>query len=118
MQDPATPLHVTAATYHGKPVYFDVLGPWNRPEAAGQYSRTPTNIIAGVTVSLMFVSLLVAGAIFARRNVRMGRGDRKGSFRVSAFVFSAVMLMWILEGHHLLDTGSEFDMFIRSFVPL
>ena len=24
-------------TYHGKPVYFDVLGPWNRPEAAGQY---------------------------------------------------------------------------------
>jgi hypothetical protein len=115
VQDPATPLHVTAATYHGKPVYFDVLGPWNRPEAAGQYSRTPTNIIAGVTVSLMFVSLLVAGAIFARRNVRMGRGDRKGSFRVSAFVFSAVMLMWILEGHHLLDTGSEFGMFIRSF---
>jgi hypothetical protein len=34
VQDPGTPLHVTAAAYHGKPVYFDVLGPWNRPEAA------------------------------------------------------------------------------------
>src|SRR5580658_3141432 len=114
-QDQATPLHVTAATYHGKPVYFDVLGPWNRPEAAGQYARTPTNIIAGVTVGLLIVSVLLAGAIFARRNVRMGRGDRKGSFRVSAFAFSAVMLTWILDAHHVSDIGGEFEMFIRCF---
>jgi hypothetical protein len=114
-QDPATPLHVTAAAYHGKPVYFDVLGPWNRPEAAGQYTRVLANVIAGVTLSLMIVSVLLAGAIFARRNVRMGRGDRKGSFRVSAFAFSAVMLTWILAGHHVSDIGGEFDMFIRTF---
>ena len=49
-QDPATPLHVTAATYHGKPVYFDVLGPWNLPEAAGQYFAL-TTVIAGVTLA-------------------------------------------------------------------
>jgi len=115
VQDPATPLHVTAATYHGKPVYFDVLGPWNLPGAAQQSTQFLAHVIAGVTVSLMIVSLLVAGAIFARRNVRMGRGDRKGSFRVSAFVFLAVMLVWILEGHHVLDTGGEFGMFIRAF---
>ncbi len=30
-QDPATLLHVTAAAYRGKPVYFDVFGPWNLP---------------------------------------------------------------------------------------
>jgi hypothetical protein len=30
-QDPATLLHVTAAAYRGKPVYFDVFGPWNIP---------------------------------------------------------------------------------------
>jgi len=115
VQDPATPLHVTAAAYHGKPVYFDVLGPWNRPEAAGQYTRVLANVIAGVTLSLMIVSVLVVGAIFARRNVRMGRGDRNGSFRVSAFAFSAVMLAWILAGHHVSDIGGEFDMFIRAF---
>jgi len=57
----------------------------------------------------------VVGAIFARRNVRMGRGDRNGSFRVSAFAFSAVMLAWILAGHHVSDIGGEFDMFIRAF---
>ena len=45
----------------------------------------------------------------------MGRGDRKGSFRVSAFAFSIVMLTWILAGHHVLDTGGEFGMFLRAF---
>ena len=112
-QDPATPLHLTAATYHGKPVYFDVLGPWNRPEAAGQFALS--TLIAGLTSILMIVSLLVAGAIFARRNVRMGRGDRRGSFRVSACAFSAVMLTWILAGHHVSDPGGEFGMFMRAF---
>ena len=115
VQDPATPLHVTAATYHGKPVYFDVLGPWNLPGAAQQSTQFLAHVIAGVTSSLMIFSLLVTGAIFARRNIRMGRGDRKGSFRVSAFVFSAVMVTWILEGHHVSDPAGEFGMFVRSF---
>ncbi len=112
-QDPATPLHVTAAAYHGKPVYFDVLGPWNRPEVAGQ--RSLSNVIAGVTLILMIVSLLVVGSIFARRNVRMGRGDRRGSFRISACAFSTVMLTWILAGHHVADPGGEFGMFMHAF---
>jgi hypothetical protein len=115
VQDPGTPLHVTAAAYHGKPVYFDVLGPWNRPGTVEQPTQFLAHVIAGVTFSLMIVSLLVAGAVFARRNVRMGRGDRKGSFRVSAFAFSTVMLTWILAGHHVLDTGGEFGMFVRAF---
>jgi hypothetical protein len=113
-QDPATPLHVTAAAYHGKPVYFDVLGPWNLPGAAEQSTRVLANVIAGVTLILIIISLLVACAIFARRNVRMGRGDRKGSFRVSAFAFSVGILAWILAGHHVSDIGGEFVMFIRA----
>ncbi len=115
VQDPATPLHVTAAAYHGEPVYFDVLGPWNLPGAAEQSTRVLSNVIAGVTLILMIVSLLVAGAVFARRNVRMGRGDRKGSFRIAAFAFSIAMLAWILAGHHVSDTGGEFGMFFRAF---
>ena len=114
-QDPATPLHVTAATYWGKPVYFDVLGPWELPGGAQQYARVPANAIGGLTLGTLVVSLLVAGAIFARRNVRMGRGDRKGSFQVAALVFSAVMLRWILGGHHAWDLGGEFGKFFISF---
>ena len=115
VQDPATPLHVTAAAYRGKPVYFDVLGPWNLPGAAKQSTFVLATVIGGVTLAIVIVSLLVAGAIFARRNIRMGRGDRKGSFQVAALVFSAIMLNWILGGHHAWDLGGEFGKFIISF---
>jgi hypothetical protein len=114
-QDPATPLYVTAAAYRGKPVYFDVLGPWNLPGPAEQSTFALATVIGGMTFAIMIVSLLVAGAIFARRNIRMGRGDRKGSFQVSAFVFSAIMLNWILGGHHVWDVGGEFAKFTISF---
>jgi hypothetical protein len=116
-QDPATTLHVTAAAYHGKPVYFDVLGPWNMPASTGQYGvgDQTTNVVAGVVLCIMLLALLVAGAFFARRNVRMGRGDRKGSFQISAFIFSIVMLIWILGGHHVWNTGDEFGMFVQVF---
>lgn len=116
-QDPATTLHVTAATYRGKPVYFDVLGPWNLPGPAQQSTQTfpMATVIAGVTGAGMIVSLLIASAYLARRNIRMGRGDRKGSFQVSAFVFLTAMLVWILGGHHVWDVGGEFRMFITAF---
>jgi hypothetical protein len=116
-QDAETRLHVTAAAYRGKPVYFDVLGPWNLPGPAQQSTKpfATAYVIAGVTGAGMIVSLLIAGAFFARRNVRMGRGDRKGSFQVSAFVFSIVMLIWALGAHHVWDLGGEFGMFIGAF---
>jgi serine/threonine-protein kinase len=116
-EDPATPLHVTAAAYRGKPVYFDVLGPWNLPGTEQQSTQVlPTaTIVAGATATVMIVGLLVAGAILARRNVRMGRGDRKGSFQVSAFVFSISLLGWILGGHHVWEVPGEFGMFLTAF---
>ena len=30
-RQPDVPIHVTAAAYRGQPVYFEVLGPWDRP---------------------------------------------------------------------------------------
>jgi hypothetical protein len=108
---------VTAATYRGKLVYFDVLGPWNLPGPAQQSTKTfaTAYVIAGVTGAGMIVSLLIAGAFFARRNVRMGRGDRKGSFQVAAFVFLIAMLIWVLGAHHVWDLGGEFGTFVGAF---
>jgi len=115
-QDPATTLHVTAATYRGKPVYFDVLGPWNLPGPEQRSTNTFTAfVIAGVIGGGLIVSLLIAGAFFARRNVRMGRGDRKGSFQVSALMFLIAMLTCLLGAHHAWNLGGEFGMFVIDF---
>ncbi len=38
-RQPDVPIHVSAAAYHGRPVSFEVLGPWNRPERMQEAPR-------------------------------------------------------------------------------
>lgn len=113
-RQPEVPIHVTAAAFHGRPVYFEVLGPWNRPLRMEEVPRTFGAIAGGATVVFLVLSLLVAGSIIARRNLRLGRGDPRGAFRVSAFLFAMFMLAWLLQAHHVADLQAEFDMFVRA----
>jgi serine/threonine-protein kinase len=87
---PDLPLHVAAATYHGVPVYFQVIAPWDQPWRTSTASRSSasSNISAAVSLSLT-VGYLVVGGLFARRNLRRGRADTRGGLRfvgASAFV--------------------------------
>jgi hypothetical protein len=41
----------------------------------------------------------VASAVFARRNIRLGRGDRRGAFRVAAAGFVLAVAGWIVSVH-------------------
>jgi len=47
------------------------------------------------------LSLLVVGAMLARRNLRLGRGDRRGASRLAAFVFAAWAVAWVFGAHHV-----------------
>jgi serine/threonine-protein kinase len=109
---PDVPIHVSAAAYRGQPVYFEVLGPWNPP------TRMPGVRVAGRTfvaeAAFMFtvISVLAAAVIFARRNLRLGRGDPRGAFRVSMFVLVIDLLGWIVGAHHVRDPTVEFQMLL------
>src|SRR4029077_11046402 len=79
---PDLPLHVAGAAYHGVPVYFQVIAPWDKPwrtTTAGRSSLGP-DIATAVSVSLT-AGYLVVGGLFARRNLRRGRADAKGGMR-------------------------------------
>jgi eukaryotic-like serine/threonine-protein kinase len=54
--------------------------------------------------------MMVVGALLARRNVRLGRGDRRGAFRLAAFVFGALAVAWVFGAHHV-PTIKEFVLF-------
>lgn len=97
----ALKLHVEAALYDGKPVYFEIIDSWDRPpepQPSLGSIQSRTIIIFLLTV---FITVLLGSAFLAWRNLRLGRGDRKGAFRLAAFVFVAFFMLWLFTGHHV-----------------
>ena len=52
-----------------------------------------------------FVLVLVGGIILARRNIRFGRLDRRGAFRIALYLFALTLLTWIIATHHVTSVG-------------
>jgi serine/threonine-protein kinase len=113
-RQPDVPIHVTTAAYRGKPVFFEVLGPWDRPLRMPEVRPQRRPVVARAAFVFLILSALTAGVIFARRNLRLGRGDRRGAFRVSTFMFTLSLLNWLLSAHHVTDVLGEFFMFITG----
>jgi hypothetical protein len=95
------PLRVEAASWHGKPVFFAMIGAWNKPwrminpESADERKSRVGNII-GI---LILFAILAAGALLARRNYRHGRGDREGALRLAIFLFVLELVLWLCRSH-------------------
>jgi hypothetical protein len=110
-QRPGVPLRVEAAAYRGKPVYFQLIWPWTRPGRMQAYQPTVQEK-AGNAISLaLFLAVLVGAVFLARRNLRLGRGDRRGAFRLAVFVLVILTLAWGIVAHHL-PTSYEFGLFV------
>ena len=106
------PVHVAAASWHGKPVWFAVLHPWSVPEREAQ--RTPYTFLSDVAVVTYLGGAWIAGVVLARRNLRLGRGDRRGAVRVAAFVLAAAVLSWLFGWHHVPQVATEFFQLINA----
>ncbi len=98
---PGIPMRIEAAAYRGKPVYFDLIGPWTRPGRMQAYKLTAGERATQVSVIVFLLSLLVGGAMLARRNLRLGRGDRRGASRLAASAFASLTVWWLLGAHHV-----------------
>ncbi|HXM76862.1 MAG TPA: serine/threonine-protein kinase, partial [Thermoanaerobaculia bacterium] len=107
------PLRVEAAANRGRPVYFELVGPWTRPPRM-QPSGSQSGFNAfELFLAGMFTVLLVGGSLLARRNLRLGRGDRRGALRVATFIFTCFMLDWALATRHI-GNISEYPLFIQG----
>jgi hypothetical protein len=103
---PDVPIHVEAAAYRGRPVYFEIVGTWlQTPARAGPG-------FAGLT--LLSVAVLAAGLLLARLNLRRGRGDRRGAWRLAVFVFVCRAAQWVLSAGHVADPLAEWAMATRA----
>ncbi len=85
---PDIPIHVEAASTGGRIVYFDVFNPWNQ-SAEPAARPTPAAWFLNVFMPVLLLGMLVAGVVLAVRNLRLGRGDRRGAFRIAGALFLA-----------------------------
>ncbi|MDR3700992.1 MAG: serine/threonine-protein kinase [Candidatus Sulfopaludibacter sp.] len=107
---PDVPLRIEAASWRGRPVYFQVIGPWSKPER-----MQPPRWTAGDSFgTAFFIFTLSLSAFLAWRNIRLGRGDTRGAFRLAAFVLNCQMLVWLCSASHV-PTNHEFISFAEAF---
>jgi len=107
------PLRIEAAAYRGKPIYFDLISSWDRPErmeVSSSFRRNPV----GQWFGLVLVGTVIGiGVWIASRNLRLGRGDLKGAVRLALFVLVVRLLDWVLLAHHV-SSPAEFVLFILA----
>jgi hypothetical protein len=98
---PDLPVRLEAAALRGKAVYFEAVYPWTRPPRTASTMLTATERAALVPIFFILAATVVGAAVFAQRNLRAGRGDRRGALRLSAFVFAAMFVSWFFGESHV-----------------
>ncbi len=105
---PDMKVHVEAAAFEGTLVYFELLEPWDQPRTVVfGLARFQQRALIILLLSV-FIIVMLGSALLALRNLRLGRGDRKGAFRLAVFVLSFGFLNWLFSAHHV---ASEFEAF-------
>ena len=97
---PEIPLRVEAAAYRGKPIYFALLSPWDKPSRMVEEHPTRQNTIGLWFNFGLILTILGFGIWLAAKNVRSGRGDLRGALRLALCVILAGLINWALLAHH------------------
>lgn len=108
---PETRVRIEAASLGERPVYFEIIGEWE--EAAGL--QTPSASAASTrffaTIFVVFMTVILVAGLLAKRNLRLGRSDRKGAFRLAGVIFTLSLLGWLIGASHVPTFAGELRLF-------
>jgi serine/threonine-protein kinase len=93
-------LHVEAAAFQGKPVFFSLVGDWTKPD---RMTDTEKKSFAEKMSTIVQIVVLIGGlcsaALLARKNYRHGRGDRQGALRLAMVMFALEIGLFLCLSH-------------------
>jgi len=102
-------IHIEAGAFEGKPVYFEIFDVWDQPrDVQVSIARFRQRALL-VLLLAIFITVMVGSALLALRNVKLGRGDRKGAFRLAGFLFVVFFLRWLFTSHHVATEAEAFN---------
>jgi hypothetical protein len=102
-------IRVEAAAIGPQVTHFQVTEPGWTADADPGSTRLPM-----VTRYTLFLVLLVGGAALAWRNLRSGRSDRRGAWRLAAFIFCLQGFLWTVSSRHVPDLASELAQIVHA----
>ncbi len=102
------PLRIEAASWHGKPVFFSLIGDWTKPQRAKADERTTGDKVRSVLGVVLLVSMVLGSTFLARRNYLLGRGDRSGAARLAFIMLGLEMALWLCRSHFVPDFDTFF----------
>ena len=95
-----TDLTVQAAAWRGKLTDLQVLWPWSKPWHEPESQATDWKNSARTLVERLISGLVFLLSVFmAARNLRAGRGDRRGAWRLSVACFLLMGATWVCSAH-------------------
>lgn len=103
---------IEGAAFRGLPVYFRVIAPWERPADEGDLPQTTGEKIVSVVGPTLFVGIMLGGFLLALRNVRLGRSDLTGAFRITAVFVILHTVGWALWTKHIWQPDALMESFI------
>ena len=104
---PEQKLRLEAAAYRGRVTFFQSINPWTQPGLMRETPRSSTQQWVQSVIAAAVLCVLASAIFVARRNLRKGRGDRRGASRLSGFVLVAVFLTWVIGATHVPDVNVE-----------
>ena len=94
------PLHVEAGSWHGRPVFFSLTGPWQRSTRMSSSKPEGTGaLIERILIFIVLLAPIFAAVFLARWNWVHGKGDRRGAMLLSTLIFSLHLLLWAFQAH-------------------
>ncbi len=102
------PIRIETAAFEGKPVYFRVVAPWNKP-AQELHTIVPDDSW-GTFIMLGVLTMILVGVIsLVWHNVKTGRADLRGTYRIVLFSLAIGLLTSLIQSDHTITAYSEFS---------
>ena len=109
-------VRIEAASFQGKPIGFQIKSEWSQAAEKGPDQPEIRTLILIIGILIIVIPALLGGLYFARRNLRLGRGDRRTTKRLAILVLALSVSAWFLKIPKLTPVSLLFTPYTAGFV--
>lgn len=111
---PDIEVRIEAAAHQGRLAWFEIVWPWTRAERMEPYAWPAAKLMRHAVLFGLMLVLLGSASFMARRNLVLGRGDRRGAFRVSLLLCGVGIVAWASGAHNVADWNAQIGLVTRG----